>query len=262
MEEEPGLLDSLRRHWRALAIFIILVAGAAIYSERALVPVGGVEEADKSATPQRPAPPNAAPDTNSSESRDARPDDARPSEARPPEAGATDVKPGDASPPPGVADDAAQAVMSQTVTVDARPAAVIKGQGKWEDAGKTVGEALARLSEAVGKAGLAANGRPFAVFTKTDDTGFAFEAMIPLATAPEGKPKLLEGVSIGASPAGKALKFQHRGAYDEIEATYEAIAAYLDEKGLDTKDLILEEYLTDFKGDDASVDVDIYVFLK
>ena len=262
MEEEPGLLDSLRRHWRALAIFIILVAGAAIYSERALVPVGGVEEADKSATPQTPAPPNAAPDTNSSESRDARPDDAKPSEARPPEAGATDVKPGDASPPPGVADDAAQAVMSQTVTVDARPAAVIKGQGKWEDAGKTVGEALARLSEAVGKAGLAANGRPFAVFTKTDDTGFAFEAMIPLATAPEGKPKLLEGVSIGASPAGKALKFQHRGAYDEIEATYEAIAAYLDEKGLDTKDLILEEYLTDFKGDDASVDVDIYVFLK
>lgn len=262
MEEEPGLLDSLRRHWRALAIFIILVAGAAIYSERALVPVGGVEEADKSATPQMPAPPNAAPDTNSSESRDARPDDAKPSEARPPEAGATDVKPGDASPPPGVADDAAQAVMSQTVTVDARPAAVIKGQGKWEDAGKTVGEALARLSEAVGKAGLAANGRPFAVFTKTDDTGFAFEAMIPLATAPEGKPKLLEGVSIGASPAGKALKFQHRGAYDEIEATYEAIAAYLDEKGLDTKDLILEEYLTDFKGDDASVDVDIYVFLK
>jgi effector-binding domain-containing protein len=262
MEEEPGLLDSLRRHWRVLAILIILVAGAAIYSERALVPVGGVEEADRSATPQKPAPPSAAPDTKPSETGESKPSESKPTEARPPEAGSTDVKPGDASPPPGVADDAAQAVMSQTVTVDARPAAVIKGQGKWEDAGKTVGEALARLSEAVGKAGLAANGRPFAVFTKTDDTGFAFEAMVPLAAAPEGKPKLPEGVSIGASPAGKALKFQHRGAYDEIEATYEAIAAYLDEKGLDTKDLILEEYLTDFKGDDASVDVDIYVFLK
>ncbi|AZG76208.1 GyrI-like domain-containing protein [Methylocystis rosea] len=262
MEEEPGLLDSLRRHWRALAIFIVLVAGAAIYSERALVPVGGVQEADKSATPQKPTPPNAAPDTTSGGTSDAKPSESKPSEARPPESGPTDVKPGDASPPPGVADDAAQAVMSQTVTVDARPAAVTKGQGKWEDAGKTVGEALARLSEAVGKAGLAVNGRPFAVFTKTDDTGFAFEAMVPLAAAPEGKPKLPEGVSIGASPAGKALKFQHRGAYDEIEATYEAIAAYLDEKGLDTKDLILEEYLTDFKGDDASVDVDIYVFLK
>ncbi|KAF0121055.1 MAG: transcription activator [Methylocystaceae bacterium] len=257
MEEEPGLLDSLRRHWRALAIFIILVAGAAIYSERALIPIGGVQEADKSATPPRPTPPNTAPDTKPSETSES-----KPTEAPPTEAGPIDGKPGDASPPAGAADDAAQAVMSQTVTVDARPAAVTKGQGKWEDAGKTVGEALARLSEAVGKAGLAANGRPFAVFTKTDDTGFAFEAMVPLAAAPEGKPKLPEGVSIGASPAGKALKFQHRGAYDEIEATYEAIAAYLDEKGLDTKDLILEEYLTDFKGDDATVDVDIYVFLK
>lgn len=251
MEEEPGLLDSLRRHWRALAVFIILVAGAAIYSERALVPVAGVEDADTSATLQKPAPPNAAPDTKPGETSDAKPGDVKPEEA----------KPGDAAPPPAH-DEAAQAMMSQTVTVDARPAAVIKGQGKWEDAAKTISEALGKLNDAVGTAGLAVNGRPFAVFTKTDDTGFAFEAMTPLAAAPEGKPKLPEGVSIGASPAGKALKFQHRGAYDEIEATYEAIAAYLDEKGLDTKDLILEEYLTDFKGDDANVDVDIYVFLK
>jgi effector-binding domain-containing protein len=86
--------------------------------------------------------------------------------------------------------------------------------------------------------------------------------MLPLAAAPEGKPKLGDGVEIGVSPGGRTLKFQHRGAYDEIEATYEAIAAFLDEKGLDTKDLIIEEYLSDFKGDDASVDVDIYVFMK
>ena len=68
MEEEPGLLDSLRRHWRALAIFIILVAGAAIYSERALVPVGGVQEADN--PPRRKSLPRQMrrPDTNPSES--------------------------------------------------------------------------------------------------------------------------------------------------------------------------------------------------
>ncbi|WP_292529629.1 GyrI-like domain-containing protein [Methylocystis sp.] len=253
MEEEPGLLDSLRRHWRALAIFTILVAGAAIYSERALLPGRGVEETDKAVAPQNPvAPPVAAPVEKPGETKDAAPGEAKPGEAKPAEAG----------PPASPADDAAQAVMSQTVTVDARPAAVIKGQGKWEDAAKMLSEALAKVNDAVGKAGLAVNGRPFAVFTKTDDAGFSFEAMAPLSAAPEGAPKLPEGVGIGASPAGKALKFQHRGAYDEIEATYEAIAAYLDEKGLDTKDLIIEEYLTDFKGDDANVDVDIYVFLK
>ncbi|MBM3552630.1 MAG: AraC family transcriptional regulator [Alphaproteobacteria bacterium] len=252
MEEETGLLDSLRRHWRALAILTILVAGAAIYSERALFQGGGVEEAEKSVAPQTPvAPPSVAPDKKSSETSDAKPGEAQP-----------EAKPDHASPPGSATDEAAQAVMSQTVTVDARPAAVIKGQGKWEDAAKALSDAIAKLNDAVVKAGLAANGRPIAVFTKTDDAGFFFEAMAPLSAAPEGAPKLPEGVSIGASPAGKALKFQHRGAYDEIEATYEAIAAYLDEKGLDTKDLFVEEYLTDFKRDDASVDVDIYVFLK
>jgi effector-binding domain-containing protein len=257
MEDEPGLLDSLRRHWRALAIFTILVAGAAIYSERALFPGRGVEETEKSVSPPVAPPPTAAPDEKAGEKEPAAPGEVKPGEDKPGE-----TKPAEGSPPGSAADDAAQAVMSQTVTVDARPAAVIKGQGKWDDAAKTLSEALAKLNDAVGKAGLAVNGRPFAVFTKTDDAGFSFEAMAPLSAAPEGAPKLPEGVSIGASPAGKALKFQHRGAYDEIEATYEAIAAYLDEKGLDTKDLIIEEYLTDFKGDDANVDVDIYVFLK
>ncbi|MFO1102302.1 MAG: GyrI-like domain-containing protein [Methylocystis sp.] len=267
MEDEPGLLDSLRRHWRALAIFTLLVAGAAIYSERALFPGRGVEETEKSVPPAVAPPPSAAPDEKPGEKAPAAPSEAKPGEAQPGQTKPGEAKPGEekpaeAGPPGSAADDAAQAMMSQTVTVDARPAAVIKGQGKWDDAAKTLSEALAKLNDAVGKAGLAVNGHPFAVFTKTDDSGFSFEAMAPLSAAPEGAPKLPEGVSIGASPAGKALKFQHRGAYDEIEATYEAIAAYLDEKGLDTKDLIIEEYLTDFKGDDATVDVDIYVFLK
>ncbi|MGJ0394911.1 MAG: GyrI-like domain-containing protein [Methylocystis sp.] len=267
MEDEPGLLDSLRRHWRALAIFTLLVAAAAIYSERALFPGRGVEETEKSvpqppAAPQPGPPSSATPSERPSDKGAAAPGAAKPSEAKPGEEKPVEEKPAEAGPPGGAADEAAQAVMSQTVTVDARPAAVIKGQGKWDDAAKTLSEALAKLNDAVGKAGLAVNGRSFAVFTKTDDAGFSFEAMAPLSAAPEGAPKLPDGVAIGASPAGKALKFQHRGAYDEIEATYEAIAAYLDEKGLDTKDLIIEEYLTDFKGDDANVDVDIYVFLK
>jgi effector-binding domain-containing protein len=250
MEDEPGLLDSLRRYWRPLAIFTVLVAVAAIYSERALSP-GGSVEAEKPVAQEPAARPNASPEGKAGGASDATPDAVKPEEA----------KPADAA-PPAAHDEAAQAMMSQTVTVEARPAAVIKGQGKWDDAAKTISEALAKLNDAVGTSGLAVNGRPIAVFTKTDDTGFSFEAMAPLSAAPEGKPKLPDGVGIGASPAGKALKFQHRGAYDEIEATYEAIAAYLDEKGLDTKDLIVEEYLTDFKGDDATVDVDIYVFLK
>ncbi|MEK4033660.1 GyrI-like domain-containing protein [Methylocystis sp. IM3] len=231
MDEEPGLIDSLRTHWRPLAIFTLLVAAAAIFAERrfAAVPEEGAEKPAAATPAVKP-------------------------EAASPQAQDEAAKP--ATP------DAAPAVASETVTVDARPAAILKGQGKWEGAAKTLSEAIRKLNAAVAKAGLTVNGRTIAVFTKTDDTGFTFEAMAPLGAAPEGKPKLADGVEIGSSPSGKAMKFQHRGAYDEIDATYEAIAAYLDEKGLDTKDLIIEEYLNDFKGDDAEVDVDIYVFLK
>lgn len=229
MDEETGLIDKLRRHWPAVAIVALLVATAGVIAERRLFS-GAREEAG---TPPAGAP--ASP------------------ESKP---GAKDETP----PPP--APDASAAVASETVMVDARPAAVLKGQGKWEGAAKTLSDAIAKLNAAVAKAGLTVNGRTIAVFTKTDDNGFTFEAMAPLATAPEGKPRLSDGVEIGASPSGKAMKFQHRGSYDEIDATYEAIAAYLDEKGLDTKDMIIEEYLNDFKGEDAEVDVDIYVFLK
>lgn len=227
MDEETGLIDRLRRHWQVVAIAALLIAAAGIVAQRRLSSGGGEQ-----ATQEAPAAPDAA-----------KPDAAKP-EAAP------------ATP------DASAGVASETVMVDARPAAVLKGQGKWEGAAKTLSEAIAKLNGAVRKAGLTVNGKTIAVFTKTDDNGFTFEAMAPLSAAPEGKVKLSDGVEIGASPAGKAMKFQHRGSYDEIDATYEAIAAYLDEKGLDTKDLIIEEYLTDFKGDDAEVDVDIYVFLK
>ncbi len=231
MDEEPGLIDSLRTHWRPLAVFTLLVAGAAIFAERRFA--GPEERAEKPAA--------------------AAPEGAK-TEAAAPQGQDEAAKP--ASP------EAAPAVASETVVVDARPAAILRGQGKWEGAAKTLSDAIKKLNAAVAKAGLTVNGRTIAVFTKTDDTGFTFEAMAPLAAAPEGKPKLSDGVEIGSSPSGKAMKFQHRGAYDEIDATYEAIAAYLDEKGLDTKDLIIEEYLNDFKGDDGEVAVDIYVFLK
>jgi effector-binding domain-containing protein len=157
----------------------------------------------------------------------------------------------------------ADAIAGQTIDIPARPVARLRGQGSWTDGLKTLSEAIAKAQAAAGKAGLALDGRPLVAFTETDDNGFHFEAMLPLAKAPDGKSKLEGGVEIGASPAGKALKFQHRGPYGEIDSTYEAITAFLDEKGLDTKNLFVEEYLTDLKtSDDDGLEVDIYVFLK
>ena len=75
----------------------------------------------------------------------------------------------------------------------------------------------------------------------------AIAPMIPIDKAPEGKTTLSETVKLGQTPAGKAMKFEHRGSYEDIDSTYEAITAYLDEKGLEADNLFVEEYLNEVK---------------
>jgi len=162
---------------------------------------------------------------------------------------------------PGAGDN--QDSAAQSVDVAAKPTAIISGQAKWADGFSTIMDAEAQLKAAVEKAGLRAIDHPITVFTATDDNGFSYRAMLPLAEKPADKTQLSDTVKLGMSPSGKALKFQHRGPYDDIDSTYDLITAYLDEKGLEAQDYFLEEYLTDLKtADDPSLAVDIYVFIK
>ena len=160
---------------------------------------------------------------------------------------------------PGIPSDSS----AETVDVPARPVALLTGDAQWADGFKSITGAIAKVQDAVKAAGLKSAGPPFAVFLSTDDSSFHFEAMVPLSEKPEGKSELSDTVKIGESPAGKAIKFLHRGAYDDIDSTYDLITAYLDEKGLEAKNLFIEEYLSDTKeSDDATLQADIYVFLK
>ena len=119
----------------------------------------------------------------------------------------------------------------------------ISGSGTWDKAYDTLIEAFKKLDAYMDGAGLKASGPAMTIYTSTDDTGFDFKAAIPLADPPKGTPE--RGITVGQSPDGKVLKFVHRGSYDEMNQTYEAITNYLDEKGLDAKDLLIEEYVTD-----------------
>ena len=151
----------------------------------------------------------------------------------------------------------------QTIDIKPRPAVVFAGSATWDDGYKGIMDAVAKVQAGAAAAGLAPAGRPIAAFVDTDDNGFRFEAMLPIATAPEGKPALGSGLKIGSTPSGKALKFQHRGAYEDIDTTYEAITAYLDEKGIEAQNIFAEEYLnTPKSADDSDTQVDIYVFIK
>ena len=107
----------------------------------------------------------------------------------------------------------------------------------------TLVDAFKSLNEYLDKQGIKPTGPAMTIYTQTDDTGFSFEAAVPIAKAPANPPK--GDIAVGQAPSGKALKFVHRGSYDAMDSTYEAITNYLDDKHLDAKELFIEEYATD-----------------
>jgi effector-binding domain-containing protein len=172
------------------------------------------------------------------------------------------------SPPPAVSPAPSEtkqggASTGETVDLAARPFAYIEGKaGRDEIYGAILGS-LGLVKRDMDKAGIKPAGRPLAVFIESDDAGFLYRAGYPLEAAPEGKTSLSDAVKIGQTPSGKAMRFEHLGSYADIDATYDAITAYLDEKGIDAQNPFIEEYANDVKdADDPNLQVNIYVLLK
>jgi effector-binding domain-containing protein len=97
--------------------------------------------------------------------------------------------------------------------------------------------------DAMAKQGLQASGSPMTIYTATDDTGFQFRAALPVAQVPTMPAD--SGLKVGKSPAGKALRFVHRGSYDSLDTIFELISNYLDEKQLKVRDVFVEQYIKD-----------------
>jgi effector-binding domain-containing protein len=172
--------------------------------------------------------------------------------------------------PPAVPDrptlvpDAGDPVDVDEVTLPAKPAAILSGSSTWEEAFATLKKAFQRIEDELAKAGIGPAGRPVTVFTQTDDDGFRYDAMLPIDRAPEDRPpNLSPDLRFGTTPSGRALRFVHRGPYDDIDSTYETVTAYLDAKNIEVKDFFVEEYVSDFtSADDASLEINIFVLPK
>ncbi len=150
------------------------------------------------------------------------------------------------------------------IVLEPKPVLLLRGQSNWDDGFDNLMDAFRKLRDEAARHKLIVVGRPQAAFTSTDDYGFRYEAMVTLEAAPTAsKPALPKDFAFGDSPAGKALKFTHSGAYDDIDTTYEAITAYLDEKGLKAKNLFIEEYLNDPKtSEDTDLQMNILVLIE
>lgn len=146
------------------------------------------------------------------------------------------------------------------VVLPAKPAVVLTGTSTWDDGFLTLFDGFKRIAAELSKAGIKPAGRPLTVFLETDDTDFRFEAMVPIEKAPDDRTALTSDIRFGTTPSGKAFRFTHKAAYEEIDNTYEAITAYLDAKGITVKDAFIEEYVTDPKdASDEDLGINIYV---
>src|SRR5579875_557688 len=232
----------------ALAVCLVCLAGLASAQDQPSQPAPNTPAT--SPAPSTPAPKAPVPTTPGAPSTPApAPPIAAPAPSNGGESGA-----------PGIPSSGAS---TESVDIASRPAAILSGKAKWDDGFTAIKASIGKIEAALTAAGLKPAGSPLTVFTATDDNGFSYEAMVPLAEKPAGKDQLTDDVKLGASPSGKAIKFQHRGPYDDIDSTYDLITAYLDEKGLESQSRFIEEYLTDTsEPDDANLEADIYVFLK
>lgn len=148
----------------------------------------------------------------------------------------------------------------QEVELSAKPAAILSGTSTWDDAFETLKSTFKTIEDELAKAGMRPAGRPVTIFVHTDDNGFKFDAMIPVSEVPNGKTELTPTIKFGKTPDGKAYRFLHKEAYEEIDGTYETITAYLDAKDIVAKDAFIEEYVSDLTdANDVNLTVNIYV---
>lgn len=149
----------------------------------------------------------------------------------------------------------------ETVTLADRTIIFMKGHTNWDVAFDTLKDTFKSLNEYLDKQSIKPTGPLITIYTETDDRGFSFQAAAPVASAPADPPK--GDIAVGQAPGGKALKFVHRGSYDSMDSTYEAITNYLDEKQLEAKDLFIEEYVSDpVKTDPNSLVINVFVPIK
>ena len=148
----------------------------------------------------------------------------------------------------------------EQITLTPKTVIATKGTANWDTAYETLLASLKTLSITLEKQGGKAAGNSMIVYTSTDDTGFSYLAEIPVEQEPKDLPKT---ITVAKSPEGKALKFVHRGSYENMDNTYEAITNHLDDKKLEAKDTFIEEYITDpLKTQDDKLVINVYVPLK
>jgi effector-binding domain-containing protein len=131
----------------------------------------------------------------------------------------------------------------EELQVAAKTIIFFKGTATWDSAFETLVDSFKSVRSFLEKEQIKPAGPMMTIYMSTDDTGFEYRAAVPIAEPMANPPK--GDIEMGQSPSGKMLKFVHRGSYDAMDTTYEAITNFLDTKQLEALETFIEEYETD-----------------
>ena len=245
---------SCPRPFRLAMVVLVPVAAIALNLVAALAqsPTPAAPAASAPAASPSPAPSPSAGPTATPPAASATP---APASSPTPAASATPTPPPTGPAPVRTADP-----FGEEITLTPKTVILVKGTANWDTAFDMLLESLKSLSAFLDKQGVKPSGNSMIVYTSTDDAGFSYLAEIPVDQEPKN---LTKAMSLGKSPEGKALKFVHRGSYENMDNTYEAITNHLDDKKLEAKDTFVEEYITDpLKTAEDKLVINVYVPLK
>lgn len=131
----------------------------------------------------------------------------------------------------------------ETVELPDQPALCVRFRTSMEKITEDIGRAYGVVFAHLGKVGGIPAGPPFALYYDIDmnPDDFEMETCAPVVSEVAGEGE----VEFRVLPGGKFLQTMHRGPYDKMETTYEALFAYMNENGLEVVAPTRDVYLTD-----------------
>jgi effector-binding domain-containing protein len=135
------------------------------------------------------------------------------------------------------------AVQIETVQAKSQPMIYVRRTSSMapDDIGKAMGEAFGMLGKFIGENNIAVAGPALSIYHDYSEKGVVMDIGFPVAAGVEAGGE----IELGETPGGKALKAVHRGPYDTLRNTYDALGDHMKENGIPMPPLSWEVYVSD-----------------
>ncbi len=110
---------------------------------------------------------------------------------------------------------------------------------------EAMGEAYFRILGFIDQHGLQEAGAPLSISRRFSGSEFVFDAAIPVRGVSDETPHSANGVQLGVTYDGPAIRGRHIGSYRDLSRTHEKIAAYLAAHGIPRTGDAWESYVSD-----------------